>query len=121
MKKGRPPRRKDALDILTQANMAPKGAKRDGLLLAARIIEVFGRISEEQGHHAGRPKGSSKYEQADKEAQTWMLAEFKRTKINRPYTLAKRYLDAHPSHPGQSRNATIRRLGDRIKHLLRKS
>jgi len=119
-KKPRVVRSSDALKYLRLANTST-GERRKSYILSARLIEFFGHYNEVRRHHACRPKGSSKYEQADKAAQTWMLAESKRTNINRPYTLAKQYLDTHPRHPGQSRDANIRRLGDRIKHRLRKS
>lgn len=113
-------RRYDALKYLSLANTST-GERRKSYILWARMFELFGNYNEAHGYHARRPKGSSKYEQADKAAQTWMLAESKRTKIDGPYALARRYLDTHPRHPGQSRDANIRRLGDRIKRLLRKS
>lgn len=119
-KRPRVVRRSDALPFLRRANTST-GEKRVAAILAARIVEFFGHYNEVRGYHACRPKGSSKYEGADKAAQTWMMAEFKRTGIDRPCTLARRYLEAHPSHPGQSREATIRRLGDRIKRPLRKT
>ena len=117
-KKGKVVRSGDALKFVKLANTDPE--RRDAHMLSARIIEGLGRYNEKHGYHARRPKGSFHYEEADKLADPWALSEQERTK-NGPHTLARRWVEAHPDHPGASDKANRARLGKRFTRLLRKS
>ncbi len=117
-KKGKAVRSGDALKFVKLANTDPH--LRDTHMLSARITEALGRYNEDRGYHAGRPKGSFHYEEADKLTDPWALSEHERTKDG-PHTLARRSVKAHPDHPGATDQAKRARLGKRFTRLLRKS
>lgn len=110
MKKPRVVRRADALDYLARATEEKDPRRKVQFVLWAKITEFFGRYNEACRYHFGRPKGSTRYAESDTAAQEWIAAESARTGEKRPNTLVRRYLDAHPDHPGASRESTHTRL-----------
>ena len=110
MKKPRVVRRAVALDHLARATAEKDPHRKEEFLLRAKTTEIFGRYNEVRGYHARRPKGSTRYAEADAAARELIAAESARTGEKRPNTLVRRYLDAHPDHPGASRESTHKRL-----------
>lgn len=112
MKTPRVIRRAEALDFLARATAEKDLRRKEQFVLWAKITEFFGRYNEARGYHARRPKGSTRYAEANAAAREWIAAESARTREKRANTLVRRYLDAHPDHPGASRESTH-------KHLVR--
>ena len=110
MKTPRVVRRAEALDFLARATAEKDPRRNEQFVLWAKITEFFGRYNEVRGYHARRPKGSTRYAEADAAAREWLAAESARTVETGDHTLVRRYLDAHPDHPGASRESTHRRL-----------
>lgn len=107
---GRVIRRADALNPLGRSIAEKDQRREEQLLLYAKMTEYFGRYNEARGYHARRPKGSTRYAEADAAAREWLSAESAQTGEKRPNTLVRLYLEAHPDHPGTSRESTHKRL-----------